>query len=87
MDPELLNAALLDALRRLGVALRFEELPEEARLSGGLCTIRGARTVIVAEGSPLAEQNAVLVGALRRLDHESIHLPPIVRFAIRQAEP
>ncbi len=86
MDQPRLARMLEDALDRLGVQVRVERMPDEARLSGGLCFVRGKAEVFVSPRVTEAERIHVLVGALRELDNESIWLPPAVRKLI-QKEP
>ena len=70
---------LEDALFRLGVAVRVENMPEESQLSGGFCLLRGKQQVFVSPRATLAERIAILVDALRQLDTDSIWLAPAVR--------
>jgi hypothetical protein len=80
------NATLLrmleEALDRLGVTIRVEAMPEESRISGGLCAVKGKYSVIISPRANTAEQVEVLLDALRQLDTESIWLPPFVRERI-----
>ena len=73
---------LEDALLRLGVSVRVENMPEESRLSGGTCLVRGKQEVFISPRATLAERIAVLVEALRQLDTDSIWLAPAVRECI-----
>ena len=77
--------ALEEALERLDVVVRSEPLPEEARISGGFCVVRGKPTVFVAPDAPETERIAVLVDALRRLPTTEIWLPPAVRALLEDA--
>lgn len=73
---------LEEAFDRLGVAIRVETMPEEARLVGGLCIVNGAYSVIISARANTAERVDVLLDALRQLDTESIWLPPAIREKI-----
>ena len=85
MDERQLVPLLQDALARLDVAVRIERMPDEARIRGGLCTVRGHREVIVSPDSSVGERIDILVRALRQLDTDSLYLPPVIREKL--AEP
>lgn len=78
---------LEEGLRKLGVEVRIVDIPSDARVQGGLCTIRGARVVLVSAMAPPAERISILVRALASLDSESIYLPPAVRELLERARP
>ena len=71
--------ALERALTRLGIRVREEELPDEAHVDGGLCTVRGEMLLYVSPSAPPWRRAEVLLGALRRLPHGDIWLPPEIR--------
>jgi hypothetical protein len=71
--------ALERALTRLGIRLVEEELPDEARIDGGLCRIDGQPVLYVAAGAPPWRRAEVFLNALRRLPHREIWLPPEIR--------
>ena len=71
--------ALDRALTRLGIRVREEELPDEAQVDGGLCTVRGEMLLYVSPSAPPWRRAEVLLGALRRLPHGDIWLPPEIR--------
>jgi len=71
--------ALERALTRLGIRLREEELPEEAHVDGGLCSVRGEMLLYISPSAPPWRRAEVLLGALRRLPHGEIWLPPEIR--------
>ena len=75
--------ALERALQRLGVRFLEEELPEEAHIDGGLCTVEGEPVLFVSSSAPPWRRAEVLVDALRRLDHEEIWLPPEIRQLVQ----
>ena len=83
-------AAQLDAmeraLTRMGIRLLEEELPEEARIDGGLCTLDGERVLYVSPSAPPWRRAEVLLHALRRLPHGDIWLPPEIRQRLRGVE-
>jgi len=67
------------AIGRLGIRLLEEELPEEAHIDGGLCTVAGERVLFLSPHAPPWRRAEVLLEALRRLPHEQIWLPPEIR--------
>ncbi|MBT8469440.1 MAG: hypothetical protein HKN10_18045 [Myxococcales bacterium] len=71
--------ALERALTRLAIRLVEEELPEEAHVDGGLCTVQGETLLYVSPSAPPWRRAEVLLDALRRLPHQSIWLPPEIR--------
>jgi hypothetical protein len=71
--------ALERALTRLGIVLLEEELPEEAYIDGGLCTVAGELVIYVSPTAPPWRRAEVLIDALRRLPHRDIWLPPEIR--------
>ncbi len=75
--------ALERALTRLGIRLLEEELPDEAHIDGGLCTVAGERVLYVSPTAPPWRRAAVLLHALRRLPHGDVWLPPEIRRLLR----
>jgi hypothetical protein len=73
---------LEDALERLDVAVSIEPMPDEARISGGLCLVHGKHQVYLSPHAGIAERIEILADALRRLDTETIWLPPVLRQRI-----
>lgn len=71
--------ALERALTRMGIRLLEEELPEEAHIDGGLCKVADELVLYVAPAAPPWRRAEVLLGALRRLPHRDIWLPPEIR--------
>jgi hypothetical protein len=84
VDPIAICTMLEDALGRLGIAVRREKMPEEARIAGGLCVVRGRLELIISPSASASERIEVLAGALRRMDTESIWLPPAIRELIEK---
>ena len=78
--------ALERALTRLGVRLLEEELPDEAHIDGGLCTVKDERVLYLRPDAPPWRRAEVLLGALRRLPHDQIWLPPEIRAALESPE-
>ena len=72
------------ALGRLGVRLVEEELPEEAHIDGGLCTIGGRQVLYLSPKVPPWRRAEVLLDALRRLPHATIWLPPEIRRLVEE---
>lgn len=77
--------ALEDALRRLGVVFREEQLPEESAIDGGLCKIGSSVVVYLTPTAPPWRRAEVLLGALRSLPHEDLWLPPEIRGLLTDA--
>ena len=78
--------ALERAVTRLGVRLREEELPEEAHVDGGLCRVDGELVVYVSPTAPPWRRAEVLLGALRRLPHAELWLPPHIRELLERGD-
>ncbi len=79
MDPALQLDSLERALTRLGIRLVEEELPDEAHIDGGLCTVEGQLVLYVSPTAPPWRRAEVLLRALRRLPHGDVWLPPEIR--------
>ncbi len=79
MDPALQLDALERALTRLGTRLLEEELPDEAHIDGGLCTVDGHLVLYISPTAPPWRRAEVLLRALRRLPHWDVWLPPEIR--------
>lgn len=75
--------ALERALTRLGIRMLEEELPEEAHLDGGLCTVGGETLLYVSPSAPPWRRAQVLLAAIRRLPHAELWLPPEIRELIQ----
>ena len=82
MDLQARLDVLERALGRLGVRLVEEELPEEAHIDGGLCTIGGRQVLYLSPKAPPWRRVEVLLDALRRLPHTGIWLPPEIRHLV-----
>lgn len=78
-------------LERLEVPVRCEAFDSrvfgDLATSGGLCTVRGRRVVLVDARNPLVERVAVLAQAAAQLDTEAVFIAPAVRRAIRTFAP
>jgi hypothetical protein len=70
---------LCEAAGRLGVEVRQEALPDEARTSGGLVRLGARRLILVDARLPQAKKNEILVDVLRGCGIEGIFLPPYLR--------
>ncbi len=79
VDPIKRLDALERALTRLGIRLLEEELPDEARVDGGLCRVSGELVLYVSPTAPPWRRADVLLDALRRLPHRDLWLPPEIR--------
>jgi hypothetical protein len=71
------------ALGRLGVRFVEEELPEEAHIDGGLCSVDGEWVLYLSPNAPPWRRAEVLLDALRRLPHRKIWLPPEIRKLLK----
>ena len=71
---------------RMGVRLLEEELPDEARVDGGLCKVGGEAILYVSPNAPPWRRARVLLDALRRLPHEEIWLPPEIRELLQRED-
>jgi hypothetical protein len=79
VDPALQLDALERALTRLGIRVLEEELPDEAHIDGGLCTVKGQLVLYISPTAPPWRRAEVLLRALRRLPHGDVWLPPEIR--------
>ena len=86
MDLPLQVEALELALGRLGIRFLEEELPEEAHIDGGLCTIDGEQVLYLSPSAPPWRRAEVLLDALRRLPHRDIWLPPEIRQLVQDED-
>jgi hypothetical protein len=91
MELERLLAELERAAERLGVPVRTEPfdpgLAEGRRPRTGLCTVKGARLILVDARAPLPDRVAILAASLAALDHEALFLAPVVRATIAAYRP
>ncbi len=78
--------ALERALTRMGVRLIEEELPDEAHLDGGLCTVGDEELLYLSPSAPPWRRASVLLQALRRLPHREVWLPPEIRALLESRE-
>ncbi|MDH3202630.1 MAG: hypothetical protein OEM15_17195 [Myxococcales bacterium] len=83
MDLQRQIEALERALGRLGIRFLEEELPQEAHIDGGLCTVEGDQVLYVSPAAPPWRRAEVLLDALRRLPHHDIWLPPEIRQLLK----
>ena len=79
MDVQQQLDALARALTRLGIAVLEEELPDEAHIDGGLCTVGGKLVIYLSPTAPPWGRAKVMLNALRRLPHGDVWLPPEIR--------
>src|SRR3954464_11604381 len=86
MQLERLLEELTRAAERAGIQVRTEvfdpNLSDVRRPRGGLCTLRGARLILVDAKLPLPERIATVAAALAEVDLDHLFLPPIVRATI-----
>jgi hypothetical protein len=68
---------------RLGVDIRYENLGHTyARSEGGYCKLSGKEMILVNRRQSNQAKIRVLARSLKRLDLNSIFIPPAVRAAI-----
>ena len=82
MSPSELRRQLETVAGRLGVTVRFEAFEPGAGRRGGLCKVRGETCILVDTTGSVLEQVATLEAALRKLDLETVFVPPLVRARI-----
>ena len=70
----------------MGVRFREEELPDEAAIDGGLCKVEDQVILYVSPSAPPWRRAEVLLGALRRLPHDDVWLPPEIRALVSQED-
>jgi len=63
----------------MGVRVLEEELPDEATIDGGLCTLGDELILYLSPSAPPWKRARVLLAALRRLPNEEVWLPPEIR--------
>jgi hypothetical protein len=82
---------LTRAAERAGIQVRSEvfdpNLSDVKRPRGGLCTLRGARIILVDAKLPLPERIATVASALAEVDLEHVFMAPIVRATIGAHRP
>ena len=78
--------ALERALTRMGIQLLEEELPDEAQIDGGLCTVADRQVLYISPSAPPWRRAEVLLRALRRLPHQDIWLPPEIRRLLQHQD-
>ena len=77
--------AITDAIERLGVRVRFEELStEDVQGRGGRCRLGEKEMIIIDRGLGAREKIHILAKELARLPHDDIYLPPNVREAVEK---
>ena len=76
------EAAQVERLKELAERLGFDIRMVRLDSPGGVCSIRGRRTILLGEGAPSSEQIAVLCEALADLDLENVYILPAVRRLI-----
>ncbi|MEO7329584.1 MAG: hypothetical protein ABI193_13475 [Minicystis sp.] len=71
---------------RAGIRVRAEpfdpNLSDIKRPRGGLCTLRGAKIILVDAKLPLPERIATIAAALAEMDLDHLSLSPLVRATI-----
>lgn len=78
MKAQQLVKALEEAVRQLGVEVRYERGP----FRGGYCTVEGRPVVVLNRQRPPEAHLAALAAALRELPADEVYLRPAVRDAL-----
>ncbi|MBI5286838.1 MAG: hypothetical protein HY878_04510 [Deltaproteobacteria bacterium] len=80
MKEERLLSILEEAVERLSIKLRYEDLKKgEVDTQGGDFVLKGKRYIFVHKSLPVSEKVRVLMEVLAGLPLDDIHLPPEVR--------
>lgn len=80
MDEITLLAHLEEISHKLGIAVRYENIPlDEAFSVGGLCRIRDKQVIIINENASKGDKLLALGKALKRFDLDKIYLKPALR--------
>jgi len=69
---------LTELCGKLGLAVRFESMAS----SGGLCNLRGAKTLFVGTACSRAEQTVTFCEALIDMDLDEVYILPEIREII-----
>ncbi len=83
---ELLFQELCTAAERLGVEVRVEPFDTPALRAGGLCSLRGAKLILLDGHASLDERLWALARALARLDADAVYVTPAARELIERAQ-
>ena len=75
--------ALIDALIRLGVSIRREEMDFG---SGGFCRLDREPVIVYSPDLSLTKRIDLFLYALKRLDTSGIYLPPAIRDLLEEDE-
>ncbi|HDS31086.1 MAG TPA: hypothetical protein ENN67_08595 [Firmicutes bacterium] len=76
MDDRDLEKYLRDALKRLGVKIRTEQLEDG---SGGFCRLDTEPLIVIPPSLERSKRIEIFLGALRKMDTSGIFLPPFIR--------
>ena len=80
MDEKSLLVHMEELAHKLGIAVRYENMPIEAAFStGGLCRIKGKQVVIINENASGREKILTLGKALKRFNLGKVYVKPALR--------
>ncbi len=80
MEPEVLVSELRQALEKLGVEVREQNLESESgKAKSGLVRIRDQKAVLLDQALSLEEKIKILTLILKEFDLEGIYLSPFLR--------
>ena len=77
---------LLGAAERLGVDVRVEPFEPPALGAGGLCSVRGAKLVLLDRHASVRDRAWTLAGALATLDIDGVYVAPLARELIERLQ-
>jgi hypothetical protein len=72
-------ADLCDVANHLGMEVRQEPLPDEARIQGGIARVADRHFLVVDSRLAQASKNEVLAELLRGCEIEDVYMPPYLR--------
>jgi hypothetical protein len=78
VKPAALAKALEEAVRQLGVRVRYER----GTFRGGLCTVDGETIVMLNRRLPVESHVSALASALAELPSDTLYMRPAVRAAL-----
>ncbi|MFC1884262.1 hypothetical protein ACFL2O_05800 [Thermodesulfobacteriota bacterium] len=80
MDEKNLLVHLEELAHKLGISIRYENMPIETAFSaGGLCRIKGNPVIIINDNAPDGEKMMALGKALKRFDLVKVYIKPALR--------
>jgi hypothetical protein len=87
MHDDLLLSQLEAAADRLGITIRYEDLPPEGpSSSGGLCRIEGKYVVILDPRARTREKIQIMIETLKKFPLDDIYLKPALRDLLEDSK-